>query len=1050
MGFDATPALEGLRGFQRRTVEHVFKRLYLDDQPADRFLVADETGLGKSMVARGVIAKAIERLDQRDSGVDRIDVVYVCSNADLAKQNLSRLNVTGQKDIIESGRLTLLPTELAKLNAPAAPGTRKRVNFISLTPGTSFKVGGATGQARERAVLFRILAQLGVISEEQHSDAVELLRAGSSTERFARRVQYMHEQFPSGFSVPVRNRFRTIAHQSGNLPAFRKALRDASRDGANAVRPRMSAIIGGLRGDLAQAGLDCLEPDLIILDEFQRFRDLLYSPGAAPSDEDPAAELARQFLNYKGAKLILLSATPYKAHTAANDADGDDHAADFRQLLRFLSSERCEYMESLEADLDDRRTQLLKQVPDDALTERIEARLKMFMARTERPQLGKDDMLSVIEMAPTDVRATDLTSYKSLSTLFRATRTGNPMEYWKSVPMFAHFLTDYKVGRMLDGRIQCDREAVDPVLPSLTTIDADAYRRYGAVETDNAKFRAVRDHTVGQGWWKLLWMPPSLPYVEPSGAFAGVGAAVTKQLVFSAWNAAPTAITTMLSYEAERQILEGSPLHGENTADARKRFRGRLRFRVREGEPQAMSTLALFIPHAALALVGDPLQSASMSGSVVPAETVRDAAATAGNTILGGKSVDHASRLGAWASYFAVPGALPAEWKNDAQLATRELRQLDEFTQQQGKASEGGEADQEGGSEAGLYLAHIERMLEATGGEHAGWEDGIEDLAVNSPANCLYRALRRVVPDGFDGAELWKGAVFAATGLRTLFNRLDATELLDKLYPEGDYWQKVLRYCEAGNLQAVLDEYVFQLRSQQAPGEITNEQLWALADDVRRSLSLKPAQMLAKYPDGSHEDLRMGVRFAVRYSNAKTDDGDSNRMPDVRRAFNSPFWPFVLASTSVGQEGIDFHWWAHSVIHWNVPGNPVDFEQREGRVHRYLGHAVRKNVAAAHGAAVLKPGVSDPWGTLFEVAAADIAAQPETASTEFAPHWIHPGAHKIERRLLDHPLSRDVPRTKHMLAGLAKYRLTLGQARQDDLLGLIKDGADLKPMNLRP
>jgi hypothetical protein len=103
-----------------------------------------------------------------------------------------------------------------------------------------------------------------------------------------------------------------------------------------------------------------------------------------------------------------------------------------------------------------------------------------------------------------------------------------------------------------------------------------------------------------------------------------------------------------------------------------------------------------------------------------------------------------------------------------------------------------------------------------------------------------------------------------------------------------------------------------------------------LSDDIRRSLSIKPAQMLAKYPDGSHEDLRMGSRFAVRYSNAKTDDGDSNRMPDVRRAFNSPFWPFVLASTSVGQEGIDFHWWAHSVIHWNVPGNPVDFEQRRG------------------------------------------------------------------------------------------------------------------------
>src|SRR6185503_17958448 len=177
---------------------------------------------------------------------------------------------------------------------------------------------------------------------------------------------------------------------------------------------------------------------------------------------------------------------------------------------------------------------------------------------------------------------------------------------------------------------------------------------------------------------------------------------------------------------------------------------------------------------------------------------------------------------------------------------------------------------------------------------------------------------------------------------------------------------KVLRYCEAGNLQAVLDEYVFQLRSQQAPVKVTAEQLWALADDIRRSLSLKPAQMLAKYPDGSHEDIRMGVRFAVRYSTAKTDDGDSNRMPDVRRAFNSPFWPFVLASTSVGQEGIDFHWWAHSVIHWNVPGNPVDFEQREGRVNRFAGHAVRKNVAESHWPDVLASNDSRAWRAAFD------------------------------------------------------------------------------------
>jgi hypothetical protein len=42
----------------------------------------------------------------------------------------------------------------------------------------------------------------------------------------------------------------------------------------------------------------------------------------------------------------------------------------------------------------------------------------------------------------------------------------------------------------------------------------------------------------------------------------------------------------------------------------------------------------------------------------------------------------------------------------------------------------------------------------------------------------------------------------------------------------------------------------------------------------------------------------------------------------VRRS-NSPLWPFVLATTSVGQEGLDFQQHCHAVVHWNLPSNPV-------------------------------------------------------------------------------------------------------------------------------
>ena len=53
------PAVElrYLKDFQRLTVDRVFQRLYLDERPTRRFLVADEVGLGKTLVARGVVTR---------------------------------------------------------------------------------------------------------------------------------------------------------------------------------------------------------------------------------------------------------------------------------------------------------------------------------------------------------------------------------------------------------------------------------------------------------------------------------------------------------------------------------------------------------------------------------------------------------------------------------------------------------------------------------------------------------------------------------------------------------------------------------------------------------------------------------------------------------------------------------------------------------------------------------------------------------------------------------------------------------------------------------
>ena len=119
---EARDAVRGLMLFQRRTVDYVFRRLYTDKDSTRRFLVADETGLGKTMVARGVIVKALEHLW---SEVPRIDVIYICSHRAIAEQNLGRLNVLGQQATAVPTRMTLLLFKLEQLAG-------KKVNFGEL------------------------------------------------------------------------------------------------------------------------------------------------------------------------------------------------------------------------------------------------------------------------------------------------------------------------------------------------------------------------------------------------------------------------------------------------------------------------------------------------------------------------------------------------------------------------------------------------------------------------------------------------------------------------------------------------------------------------------------------------------------------------------------------------------------------------------------------------------------------------------------------------------------------------------------------------------
>ena len=205
-----------------------------------------------------------------------------------------------------------------------------------------------------------------------------------------------------------------------------------------------------------------------------------------------------------------------------------------------------------------------------------------------------------------------------------------------------------------------------------------------------------------------------------------------------------------------------------------------------------------------------------------------------------------------------------------------------------------------------------------------------------------------------------------------------------------------------------------------------------LAQSVRSTLTLRPSTYRAFDPHRPSRRISFTSRFALRYGTGKQAD-ESARLPEIRAAFNSPFWPWVLATTSAGQEGIDFHWWCHAIVHWNTPPNPVDFEQREGRVNRYSGLAIRKNLAHRHRVAILGSASPNPWDAAYELGLDECERL-----GELAPHWVYPGPAKIHRTMLPFPLSTDAARYRRLKDDLALYRLTFGQPRQEDLLEILK------------
>ena len=430
---DPKEVLAGLKEFQRLTVDYVFRRMYLDEDPTTRFLVADEVGLGKTMVARGIIAKTIEHL-RKEVGTDRIDIVYVCSNAAIAKQNINRLNLLRDRRFEVATRLTLLPIEIHSLK-------KHDVNFVSFTPSTTFDLKSRGGKAPERLLLFHMLrGQFGLPDR----GLSRVLRGGVRADRWARRIRHWDEPIEAS----LRKKFlKAVEREAELLSRLGDACRKLSgRRGVLAKEQRNTAfgLIGDLRSLLARVCVDALEPDLIIFDEFQRFRHLI-----DVEETTEAARLARALIGFRDektqmeARVLLLSATPYRMYTMETDEE-DDHYRDFIQTIRFLMHQEPSVVDALEHDLSLFRRGLYGGAGSgadlDAVRSRIETCLRAVMVRTERvgATLRRDAMLTEsLHESPPD--SSELRGAVAVDGVAQAVGARDIVEYWKSSPYLLNF-----------------------------------------------------------------------------------------------------------------------------------------------------------------------------------------------------------------------------------------------------------------------------------------------------------------------------------------------------------------------------------------------------------------------------------------------------------------------------------------------------------------------------------------------------------------------------------------------------------------------------------
>ncbi len=971
-----------LKDFQKATVEHIVN--IFKSKKQRRVLLSDEVGLGKTIVSKGVIQAVGELSDEYGIWDDNTyRVVYICSNANIVKQNTENLGIEDVMNIDES-RLSMQHFIVAKKVKELQKSKKSKPRIlIPLTPGTSFNLQTSAGNMNERALMFAILSHLDDFKDHKTALKNRLNIYGANGDNWTDIIDKYEKDIKENVCTGYRE---NISKEVVNDDCYQEAkdllLKAIALNDYNTTNKAITLF----RIIFCKISMKELNPDLVIMDEFQRFSSLLDLEGN--SEE---AMLTRTFFGKEdGPCILLVSATPYKPFTTLeelNENKIDEQYQDFNKLADFLFDGREDIVfQQVWHDYSKELCHISSDNLDILIAKKNIAEDTMYeaMSRTERYRNSSQDDTYL------KISTGDIASYCQMQEVLGECNKMSegrfgvktlPMEYAKSSPYLLSFMDKYKLKEKLAKAYTEHPWKIKQKQQYL--IKKKNINTYERIPSCNAKLDKLSNILFGEKGEKhgeqLFWIPASHPYykVPASNVFAK-NQDFSKVLVFSAWEMVPRMIACMISYAIEQKSI--SHAFPSATYTNTKENSEKDALDKQEGEKAGTGRL----------------RRESLELVTCCSDFLKDAynpKAYLGNDL---KEI----KAGIKENFKNTSRFTLVEQPTTAKFLLEAIKLLDSNTEEKILISEDG-------------------------------LDTLVNMAIGSPGICFYRLL--------GNKDL---AQEAATKIcNNIFNRRYNAAVIDILYNKKSvqtYFKQVIDYCVMGNLQAVLDEFAYMI-DERSNGERNVEMIQKRMIESFIDRNYQEIDTTESFGKEKKKKWRIRTHYAMPYGNIRMTDQATNRANDVRLAFNSPFRPFVLASTSVGQEGLDFHWYCRKIMHWNISSNPQDMEQREGRIDRYKSLFVRRNVAKFH-------PETYTWNEMFDLARTEAK---DKGFCELVPYWSIPqdmlkSIAETDREYIEsivplYPLSMDYDRYRHMKSVLRLYRLTMGQPRQEELLESFKD-----------